>query len=80
MNGRLSAVIIVAGLVFFVAPDAEAYIGPGAGLAVIGTIIALFVSIVFAVLGFVWYPIKRLRAKLRARNSGDESRNETEAR
>ena len=32
---------------------AFAYVGPGAGLSAIGTVLALIV-------GFIWYPIKRL--------------------
>jgi hypothetical protein len=46
--------------VFASANVAEAYVGPGAGLTVIGGAIAFLVAIVLAVLGFVWYPIKRL--------------------
>ena len=42
---------------------AEAYIGPGAGISAIGTVIALIGAVLLAIVGFVWYPIKRLRAK-----------------
>lgn len=42
-------------------PDlAYAYVGPGAGLTAIGTVVALFAAVLFAIVGFVWYPIKRL--------------------
>ncbi len=44
---------------------AYAYIGPGAGITAIGTVIALIGAILLAIVGFVWYPVKRLRAKLR---------------
>lgn len=37
-----------------------AYIGPGAGLTAIGAFLTLVVGLFVAVLGFVWYPIKRL--------------------
>jgi hypothetical protein len=40
--------------------EAHAYIGPGAGLAAIGTLIALIAAVIFTIVGFVWYPIKRL--------------------
>jgi amino acid transporter len=40
--------------------DTYAYIGPGAGLAAIGTLIALIAAVIFTIVGFVWYPIKRL--------------------
>jgi hypothetical protein len=51
---------------------AEAYIGPGAGISVIGTAVAFLGAVVFALVGFVWYPLKRLRAAMRnGRTGGD---------
>ena len=37
-----------------------AYIGPGAGLSAIGALLAVLAAILAAIVGFVWYPIKRL--------------------
>ncbi|WP_299206228.1 hypothetical protein [uncultured Tateyamaria sp.] len=45
---------------------AQAYVGPGAGLTAIGTMIALLAALVLAIVGFVWYPVKRM---LRARKA-----------
>jgi hypothetical protein len=59
---------LVAGLalaVSVVAP-AAAYIGPGAGLSAIGVVLAMAAALCLAVVGFVWYPVKRL---LRRRGS-----------
>ncbi len=42
---------------------ALAYIGPGAGLTAIGTVIALIAAFFLAIVGFVWYPVKRLLRK-----------------
>jgi hypothetical protein len=39
---------------------AHAYVGPGAGLSAIGTIIAFVAAVVLMIVGFLWYPIKRL--------------------
>jgi hypothetical protein len=50
---------------------AEAYIGPGAGISVVGTAIAFVGALIFAIVGFVWYPIKRLMTLLRSRSRGD---------
>ena len=47
---------------------ANAYVGPGAGLSAIGSLLALLLAIVVAFVGFFWYPIKRLIA--RTKNSG----------
>ncbi|SMH53353.1 hypothetical protein [Maritimibacter sp. HL-12] len=47
---------------------AQAYIGPGAGLTALGTVLALVLALGLAIIGFVWYPLKRLR-----RNRNDRS-------
>jgi hypothetical protein len=36
-----------------------AYVGPGAGLSAIGSFVAIVLALVVAVIGFVWYPLKR---------------------
>jgi len=43
------------------------YVGPGGTLTAIGSFLALAGAIVLGVLGFVWYPIKRLLRTLRHR-------------
>jgi hypothetical protein len=66
--GRLAAafcLIAVAGAVL--AAPAHAYLGPGAGLSAIGTVLALLAAVVLGIVGFVWYPVKRL---LRSRQGG----------
>ena len=42
---------------------AAAYVGPGAGLTAIGAILAVIGILFLAVVGFVWYPLKRLFRK-----------------
>ena len=49
---------------------ALAYIGPGAGLSAIGTAIAVVGAFLLLVVGFVWYPMKRLLRK----NKADEDK------
>ena len=56
--------------------EAHAYIGPGAGISAIGALIAFLAAIVFAIVGFVWYPVKRLRAALRSRSAGKDQTRE----
>lgn len=48
---------------------AQAYVGPGAGLTAIGTVVALVAAILLAIVGFVWYPMKRLLRKRRSAKS-----------
>lgn len=63
---RILVPLTVAATLLMASPGiALAYIGPGAGITAIGTAIALIGAILLAIVGFVWYPIKRLRAKLR---------------
>jgi len=51
----------------FVLPNAAwAYIGPGAGLSAIGTAIAVIGAFFLLILGFVWYPVKRMLRKRQA--------------
>jgi len=59
----LLKVIVGTALIVFGNP-ALAYIGPGAGLGAIGTILALVGGVILAIVGFVWYPIKRLLRRL----------------
>lgn len=42
-----------------------AYVGPGAGLSALGSLLALLAAIVVAIAGFLWYPIKRLLGRRR---------------
>lgn len=56
---RLVLALPVAAL-FLMPQMASAYVGPGAGLTAIGTILALFAAVFLAIVGFVWYPVKRM--------------------
>ena len=61
---RVFAMFILVGVVGFLFPTSgHTYVGPGAGLSVIGTIVALIVAVILAIVGFVWYPLKRILAK-----------------
>ena len=57
---------------------AHAYIGPGAGISAIGSLLALVAAVLLAVVGFVWYPVKRLlksRRKARAKARMEDGAN-----
>ncbi len=56
---------LVALLALFSAP-AMAYVGPGLGMGVIGTIFGVLAAIVLAVFGLFWYPLKRKFGKKKA--------------
>jgi hypothetical protein len=50
----------------FLPQTAFGYIGPGAGLSAIGALLAVIVGVVVAILGFVWYPLRRILRKRRS--------------
>ncbi|HEY0876790.1 MAG TPA: hypothetical protein VGD94_25160 [Vicinamibacterales bacterium] len=57
-TSRVLAVVL--GLLLAFASPALAYVGPGAGLTAIGAAFAFAGAVVLAIIGFIWYPIKRL--------------------
>jgi hypothetical protein len=61
---RAASILSVPGILFLSSTPAAAYIGPGAGLSAIGTVLALVATVCLAVVGFLWYPAKRLSRRL----------------
>jgi uncharacterized membrane protein len=49
-----------------------AYIGPGAGISAIGTVVAFIGAILLAIVGFIWYPMKRLLVKMKKKEKSDQ--------
>ncbi len=64
------ALVLVAGPAF-------AYTGPGAGITAIGSLLALVAALVLGIIGFVWYPVKRLMKSRNAAAQKKESASET---
>jgi hypothetical protein len=58
-------ILLVAAPLLVAGQAALAYVGPGAGITAIGTALALIGALALAVVGFVWYPLKRRAARLR---------------
>lgn len=50
-------------MIVAVAEPALAYIGPGAGVTVIGAVFGIAATIAVVIFSLVWYPVRRLRAK-----------------
>lgn len=61
------AVVAAAAAAILAAPPAYAYVGPGLGFTVIGTILAVIAAVFLTIVGFIWYPVRRL---LRSRKAG----------
>ena len=65
-GARRSLPSLVAALVALattLSAPAQAYVGPGAGLGVIGTLFGIVAAILLAMFGLLWYPLKRAFAK-----------------
>ncbi len=57
-----------------------AYIGPGGAFGAIGSAIALIGAIILALVGFVWYPLKRfLRGRKNAAETSDRGTSDSTA-
>jgi len=58
---RLLLCTVVLGSLF--GTQAIAYVGPGVGLGVFGTLFGLFAAVALALFGLFWYPLKRAFSK-----------------
>ena len=65
MHSKSIFIMAIIALSFILPQNTIAYIGPGAGITAIGTVIALISAVLIAILGFFLYPIKRLLSKLK---------------
>lgn len=55
--------IIILALLMLSSSIAYAYVGPGLGLGAIGALFGGIVALLLAIVGVVWYPIKRVLKK-----------------
>ena len=62
----LLAVIAIAVLVALHPTQASAYVGPGLGMSVVGTILALIAALLLLFVAVVWFPLKRALKSLRS--------------
>lgn len=66
---------LIAGYALAVSTSAaDAYVGPGAGLSAIGSLFSVLAALLFAVMGFIWYPLKRLFTSGRSATPGSFGR------
>ena len=70
---RTKIAVILAGLMAILPAVVQAYVGPGAGLTAIGSLLALLAAVLLVVVGFVWYPLKRLMRRRKAARSKPEA-------
>ena len=55
-------ILLILSFLFYSA-NAQAYVGPGLGVGVIGAIIGVVLAVAMAIIGVFWYPLKRMFKK-----------------
>lgn len=75
-KSKQSVTILLAGLLL--AHAAQAYVGPGAGLSLLGALWALVVAIAAAVVFLFAWPIRRMRRRRREAMQGREQTTDRE--
>lgn len=68
-HNRILLTLAVAMTVLAYAGPSYAYMGPGSGLAAMGSLLSLVGALLLAIVGFVWFPLKRLLRKRSAQAS-----------
>jgi hypothetical protein len=58
-------------------PAALAYVGPGAGLGMIATLVAMVLAVIATVVGLILWPIRKL---MRRRKSGEDATRDSSSR
>lgn len=65
MNGRPAIIAILMGGILLLPATTQAYVGPGAGLSLLGALWALIVAVAAAVVFLFAWPIRRMRRRRR---------------
>lgn len=74
MNVRSGFTLLFLALLFVVAPEAaHAYGGPGSVISGIGAFLALLGALLASLLGFIWFPLKRLYKKMSGENEPENA-------
>ncbi len=75
MEYRIFYFAVLCGVMIFPSLS-HAYVGPGAGLSMLGSLVAIVVGVFIALVGLVVYPLKILKKKMQAKNAEDQNKSE----
>ena len=71
--------LLVITLLTMTVPDiAFAYIGPGAGISLIGSFLGILVAVFIAVFALIAWPIRRMLKARKAKNISDKNSNNSD--
>jgi len=71
-SGLVAYGVALASAIALLPTFAFAYVGPGLGLGAIGSALSLVGAVLLGIVGFVWYPVKRLLKALKKPKTSDE--------
>lgn len=74
---RLTLAWVLITVLTLSAPKAMAYIGPGAGAGLIATVLGVIAAILLALIGTIYYPLKRFLNNRKSRIDQKDDGNET---
>lgn len=63
MKNRVIAILIIMTLSFAIVDTAAAYVGPGAGLSLLGALWGLLLAVIAAVGFVILWPLRRMRKR-----------------
>lgn len=64
--------VLLATVLLAYPPLAAAYIGPGLGLGAVSVVLGIVAGLLMLVVGVVWYPIKKLINRFKAKKDSEE--------
>ncbi len=64
---KAAAPIAIAVFLMALSPPASAYVGPGLGAGAVAAVLGAVGGLLMLVVGVVWYPLKKVIRRLRAR-------------
>jgi predicted permease len=72
---RCARITLLLALMLVLPATVFAYVGPGAGLSIIGSVLAFAAAIIVGIFGFLWFPIRRILRKRKhaAKQKADEA-------
>jgi hypothetical protein len=70
---RVGSLALLSFILGLIPSAADAYVGPGSGITAIGAALALMGGVVLAIVGFIWYPVKRLLRRAKRRHHSESA-------
>jgi hypothetical protein len=77
MKNLITKTGVIALLMVAISSPAYAYLGPGGVVSGLGSLLALVAAVLMAIVGFLWFPIKRMLKRNRGTQNTASSTSKT---